>query len=184
MGKKIHLHFRDKELRAQAFQVGCWGSRGNCGWTQAFFFSPQPDFRMTFRPTSPSPRLASPAFLRAIMHSRRAPVAKRSQNQGRATPSVRPGKDGALVRHWSPPVQGLSAFCSEPAVRVGTRSGSHAPPTLRPASGFQCEANYHRLKAEISRHGTPNSDTTLPSPGKILSQPKASSSRNSTLTQR
>ena len=128
MGKKIHLHFRDKELRAQAFQVGCWGSRGNCGWTQAFFFSPQPDFRMTFRPTSPSPRLASPAFLRAIMHSRRAPVAKRSQNQGRATPSVRPGKDGALVRHWSPPVQGLSVFCSEPAVRVGTRSGSHAPP--------------------------------------------------------
>lgn len=127
MGKKIHLHFRDKELRAQAFQVGCWGSQGNCGWTQAFFFS-QPDFRMTFRPTSPSPRLASPAFLRAIMHSRRAPVAKRSQNQGRATPSVRPGKDGALVRHWSPPVQGLSVSCSEPAVRVGTRSGSHAPP--------------------------------------------------------
>lgn len=114
----------ETELRAQA--GGLLGKPRKLWLDTSFYFS-QPDFRMTFRPTSPSPKLASPAFLCAIMHSRRAPVAKRSQSQGRATPNVRPGKDGALVTSCA---VGSSVFCS-----VSSEGGDKVRFTCPPPPG-------------------------------------------------
>lgn len=137
----------------------------------------QPNFTVTFRRSSPRPAMALLHVCALWLHLRRTLGVKTNRSPGRATPQPDSVKDRALVRRQPPQTGGhfLGALLSFAQTQGGRAQGQLCgPPRL---------ASEHHPKAATpasmprSASTEPNGDTTLP-------QLKASTSRNSTLTQR